>query len=530
MDPRVVEQQFRDTVDVMLPGETVELAFKCGRDTTVLTNKRLLHVDVQGLTGKQVAYLTLLWSSVSAFAVESAGGWIDRDAMLLLYTNLPGMECFRLDLRKSAADVMSIQRFFSDKLPGAETLAPAPISDRMYGIADQSNTMVDIFTGDSRQIDAAAANHKFHTNPPILQNCETVEMAFKCGRDLTLFTTKRFITVDVRGFTGNRCLYQSIPWATVKCFAICTAGVLDRDAELKLWTDIYFDPPSGDSTLPCPGMSFLQQDFRQNNCDLTMMLRCISARVLKLPSGLPVCPAGEPLSPELLLPTPPDRVSNISAAGSWFTNDKFEVDPVAVNERFHNGVSFMLPNEFVVKAYMCGRDMNVFTNMRVMIVDKKGWTRKSVEYRSFPYSSIKSFSMTTAGSWDLDSEITVDLCNHWDMATVKIDLRNGRADPVALNNFLALYVIGACNSGADGGNPRRLHPTGSGIAPPGAFLSWLEGSNYEVPLDEAERQLQTSPPLLLPDGKWIWCGCTTHARILFRGFVLPLLCTQQHEW
>eukprot|EP00659_Diplonema_papillatum_P020456 gene20456-31492_t len=216
LDPRIVEQQFRDTVGVLLPGETVELAFKCGRDTTVLTNMRFLQVDVQGMTGKQVAYLTLLWSSVSAFAVESAGGWLDRDATMILYTNIPLLKCIAQDLRKSTADVMSIQRFFSDKLLGAETMgAPAPIPDRMYGVADQSNMAADFFTGDSRQIDAAAANHKFHTNPPILQNCETVEMAFKCGRDLTLFTTKRFITIDVRGLSGKRCLYQSIPWATV---------------------------------------------------------------------------------------------------------------------------------------------------------------------------------------------------------------------------------------------------------------------------------------------------------------------------
>ena len=51
-------------------------------------------------------------------------------------------------------------------------------------------------------------NRVFHTNPPILQSSETVEMAFKGRRDLLLLTTKRVVKIDVKGLSGKRVEYS----------------------------------------------------------------------------------------------------------------------------------------------------------------------------------------------------------------------------------------------------------------------------------------------------------------------------------
>ncbi|WP_077621803.1 PH domain-containing protein [Sediminibacillus massiliensis] len=53
------------------------------------------------------------------------------------------------------------------------------------------------------------------------------------------------------------------------------------------------------------------------------------------------------------------------------------------------------------------RDLIVFTNKRLVFVDKQGVTGKKTEYHSIPYRSITTFSVETAGSFDIDSELKI---------------------------------------------------------------------------------------------------------------------------
>lgn len=64
-------------------------------------------------------------------------------------------------------------------------------------------------------------------------------------------------------------------------------------------------------------------------------------------------------------------------------------------------------SERIEKAYKLLRDMFIFTNKRLILVDKQGLTGKKVEYHSVPYKSITHFSIETAGSFDLDAELKV---------------------------------------------------------------------------------------------------------------------------
>lgn len=81
-----------------------------------------------------------------------------------------------------------------------------------------------------RQVDTKKLDERWHTSPAILQNDEHVEMAFKGRRDMTVFTPKRLIIVDVQGMTGKRVKYISVPWTTVKAFGVRSAGsFMDKD-------------------------------------------------------------------------------------------------------------------------------------------------------------------------------------------------------------------------------------------------------------------------------------------------------------
>lgn len=69
---------------LLIPSEDVIAGFKIIRDTFIFTNKRLIIVDVQGLTGSKVEYFTVLYKSITRFSVETAGSF-DLDAELKIW-------------------------------------------------------------------------------------------------------------------------------------------------------------------------------------------------------------------------------------------------------------------------------------------------------------------------------------------------------------------------------------------------------------------------------------------------------------
>jgi len=64
-------------------------------------------------------------------------------------------------------------------------------------------------------------------------------------------------------------------------------------------------------------------------------------------------------------------------------------------------------NERIEKAYRLVRDLFIFTDKRLILVDKQGVTGKKTEYHSIPYKSITHFSIETAGHFDLEAELKI---------------------------------------------------------------------------------------------------------------------------
>lgn len=61
--------------------------------------------------------------------------------------------------------------------------------------------------------------------------------------------------------------------------------------------------------------------------------------------------------------------------------------------------------ESIQQAYEIFRDLFIFTDKRLILVDKQGITGKKTQYHSIPYKSIRHFSIETAGHFDLDAEL-----------------------------------------------------------------------------------------------------------------------------
>lgn len=77
---------------------------------------------------------------------------------------------------------------------------------------------------------------------PIMVDGESLESAYKVVRDLIVFTNKRLILVDKQGLTGSKVSFQSIPYRSIVRFAKESAGMLDLDAEIKVWVSGSHEP------------------------------------------------------------------------------------------------------------------------------------------------------------------------------------------------------------------------------------------------------------------------------------------------
>ena len=75
-----------DVQQLLTDGETAVTSFKTFRDSATFTTKRLIVRDAQGITGKKVEVYSLPYSSIDMWSSENAGGMLDRDAELELWT------------------------------------------------------------------------------------------------------------------------------------------------------------------------------------------------------------------------------------------------------------------------------------------------------------------------------------------------------------------------------------------------------------------------------------------------------------
>lgn len=81
---------------LLVPGEQVTDYFKAVRDSVVFTDKRIIAINVQGITGKKKDYTSLPFSKVQAFSIETAGSF-DLDAELELWFS--GLGKVRLEFK-----------------------------------------------------------------------------------------------------------------------------------------------------------------------------------------------------------------------------------------------------------------------------------------------------------------------------------------------------------------------------------------------------------------------------------------------
>lgn len=96
-------------VPMFIEGEQIINTFQSIRDGVVFTNKRIIAVNVQGITGKKKDFSSLPYSKIQAFSVETAGV-LDLDSELELWFSGLGKVKFEF---VSKANVSYICRLIS---------------------------------------------------------------------------------------------------------------------------------------------------------------------------------------------------------------------------------------------------------------------------------------------------------------------------------------------------------------------------------------------------------------------------------
>lgn len=111
---------------------------------------------------------------------------------------------------------------------------------------------------------------------------------------------------------------------------------------------------------------------------------------------------------------------------------------VSINEVQKEYANILTENENVEKAYKLIRDMFIFTNKRLILVDKQGVTGKKTEYHSIPYKNITHFSIETAGHFDLDAELKIWISGKPEPIEKQF---NKHLNIYELQSVLAAYVL-----------------------------------------------------------------------------------------
>ena len=91
-----LETVFPEVSPLLIQDEQIFVAFKGMRDFVVFTSKRIITVNIQGMTGKKKDFTSLPYSKIQAFSIETAGRF-DLDGELEMWFS--GLGKVRLEFK-----------------------------------------------------------------------------------------------------------------------------------------------------------------------------------------------------------------------------------------------------------------------------------------------------------------------------------------------------------------------------------------------------------------------------------------------
>ena len=97
---------------ILIDGEQVISEYSALRDFVIFTSKRLIAVNVQGITGKKKDFTSLPYSKIQAFSIETSGVF-DFDCELEIYFSGLGKVRFEIS---GSNDITEIGKLISEMI------------------------------------------------------------------------------------------------------------------------------------------------------------------------------------------------------------------------------------------------------------------------------------------------------------------------------------------------------------------------------------------------------------------------------
>ncbi len=96
---------------ILIDGETILSTYKGIRDGVVFTNKRIIAINVQGITGKKKDFTSMPYSKIQVYSVETSGVF-DLDSELELWFSGVGKVKFEFTSNSNVSEICkSISNF-----------------------------------------------------------------------------------------------------------------------------------------------------------------------------------------------------------------------------------------------------------------------------------------------------------------------------------------------------------------------------------------------------------------------------------
>ncbi len=105
-----IEKVRKEVMNFLLKDEEIIQAFETIRDQVVFTTKRIFVINVQGITGKKIAYISYPYSKIQYFGIETAG-MLDIDSELIIAFNDGNKLSFDF---KKGVDIIEISKTISE--------------------------------------------------------------------------------------------------------------------------------------------------------------------------------------------------------------------------------------------------------------------------------------------------------------------------------------------------------------------------------------------------------------------------------
>ncbi len=100
--------------------------------------------------------------------------------------------------------------------------------------------------------------------------------------------------------------------------------------------------------------------------------------------------------------------------------------------------AILVDGEQLVRGFRIIRDLFIFTDKRLILIDKQGITGRKAEYHSIPYKSVSHFSVETAGTFDMDAELKIYISGN--ITPIEREFRRG-ADIKGVQKTLAQFIM-----------------------------------------------------------------------------------------